>query len=270
MLRTRLLSAAVLLPVVICCVFQGGEFFNVLIAVWLSVAGAEFWRLTSSKNFHPALGFLLGMIWLFLLDAHLVDVDLLEPGLLVLLLVSLAWQIFRRKEASIAGWALSVAGGVYLGVCGACWVKLRQLEPDGLWWVLIILTASILADTGAYFVGHMWGRRALAPTVSPGKTWEGYLGGVVIGGVSTGLLAVIIQSIGGTDSITGLYGFVFGFVVAVFAPFGDLVISMVKREAGVKDSGHIIPGHGGALDRIDSMLWAGAIGYCLILCMAIL
>ena len=266
MLRTRLLSVAVLLPIVICCVFLGGVYFNVLIAVWLSVAGIEFWRLTSSKTFHPALGFLLGMVWLFLLDAQLANVDLLEPGLVVLLLMSLAWQLLHRKESPVADWALSIAGGLYLGVCGACWVKLRQFEPDGFWWVVIILAASILADTGAYFAGHLWGRRALAPTVSPGKTWEGYIGGVVTGGVLAGLLAVILQRTGEAGSVTSQYGFIFGFAVAVLAPLGDLTVSMFKREAGEKDSGRIIPGHGGALDRIDSILWAGAIGYCLVLC----
>ena len=259
-----------LLPIVLCCVFQGGVFFDVLIAVWLTVAGAEFWRLTTSKTVHPTLGFVLGMIWLFLLDAQLVNVDLLQPGLVVLLLVSLAWQLLHREEFPVVDWALSVAEGLYLGVCGACWVQLRQLEPDGLWWVLIIFAACILSDAGAYVVGHLWGRRALAPTVSPGKTWEGYIGGIVIGGVLASFLAVILQHTGGAGGITGLritalHGSIVGFVVAVVAPLGDLTISMVKREAGEKDSGHIIPGHGGALDRIDSILWAGAIGYCLVL-----
>jgi len=265
LLRTRLLSAAVLLPIVVYCVYQGGVLFGVLVVVWLSVAGIEFWRLSSSKRFHPALAFVLGMIWLFLLDAQFAKVDLLGPGLAALVLVSLGWQVFHRRETPVADWALAVAGGLYLGVCGACWIKLRQLEPDGLWWMLTILPSIILADTGAYFVGRAWGRHLLAPALSPGKTWEGYAGGVFTGGLLTGLLGVLWHRVAGAGTVSGFDGLIFGLIISIVAPLGDLVVSMLKREADVKDTSHIIPGHGGALDRIDSVLWTGVIGYYLVL-----
>jgi len=239
--------------------------FFALLIVWLTVAGIEFWRLSTSDTVHPTLAFLLGAVWLVLADSQFPRLYMLEPGIGVLVLVSAGWQVFHRDRAPTAGWALELAGGLYLGVCGAYWVKLRALEPDGLWWVLTVLAAIMLADTGAYFVGRKWGHHALARTLSPGKTWEGYLGGIVCSVLSTALIGGLWHRAVGVVTVDALKGLIVGLVVSAMAPMGDLVVSMFKREAGVKDTGHIIPGHGGALDRVDSILWAGVIGYFLVL-----
>jgi phosphatidate cytidylyltransferase len=120
----------------------------------------------------------------------------------------------------------------------------------------------MIADSGAYFVGRAWGRRKLAPTLSPGKTWEGYLAGIVTGGLLTWLLATLWPKVAGVQTtLSGTHGLILGVVVAVVAPLGDLAVSMIKRSVDVKDSSSIIPGHGGALDRVDSVLWAAVIGY---------
>ncbi|RLC99097.1 MAG: hypothetical protein DRI77_03550 [Chloroflexi bacterium] len=268
MLRTRFLSAAVLLPVVFTCIYLGALPFLILVTLLLTLAEIEFCQLMARGGFHPVPIFGLGLVWLSLADAYLkaqfpaLGLELLQPGLTLLLLGSLSWQLFHRHESPVTDWALTVIGGLYLGLCGACIIGLRGLRPDGLWWTLTAIPAILLADTGAYFFGRAWGRHKLAPTLSPGKTWEGYLAGVVVGGLLTALLASLWHAQAGTViAVTGLHGLVLGVLIAIFAPLGDLAVSMVKRQVGAKDSGTIIPGHGGALDRVDSVLWAAVIGY---------
>jgi phosphatidate cytidylyltransferase len=127
---------------------------------------------------------------------------------------------------------------------------------------MVSVGAIVIADSAAYFVGKAWGRRKLAPTLSPGKTWEGYIAGVICGSLMTALLTALLHTWVGTGiAPNGVHGLILGLVVSVIAPLGDLVVSMIKRDAGVKDSGSILPGHGGALDRMDSILWAAVLGY---------
>jgi phosphatidate cytidylyltransferase len=261
-LRTRLLSAAVLIPIAGCCIYLGGLPFLALVLSLLTLANIEFCHLVASDGFRPTLAFGLGMVWLFLLDAQFSTLGLLRPGMALFLLGSLAWQLFHRQGSPVADWALTMTGGLYLGLCGACLIGLRCMQPDGLWWTLTVVPAIMLADTGAYLVGRVWGRHQLAPALSPGKTWEGYAAGVIASGPLTALLASLWRvRVGAGAAFSGVHGLILGLLIAILAPLGDLAVSMMKRQAGVKDSGHVIPGHGGALDRVDSILWAAVIGY---------
>jgi len=265
-LRTRVLTAVVLIPIVVCCIYWGGPLFLALVALLLTLAEIEFCGLMARDGFRPVLAFGVGLVWLFLSDAQFPQWGILQPGLALILLASLAWQLFHRQGSPVADWSLTVTGGLYLGLCGACLIRLRGLQPDGLWWTLTAVFSTMLADSGAYFVGRAWGRHKLAPTLSPGKTWEGYLAGVVVGGLATALLASLWPTEAGTGTyIDGLHGLILGVLLAVLAPLGDLAISMIKRQVRVKDSGRIIPGHGGALDRLDSILWTAVIGYYYVL-----
>jgi len=265
-LRTRLLTAIVLIPTVIYCIYLGALPFLALVALLLTLAEIEFCQLMARDGFRTAPAFGLGLVWLFLVDAQLgaqfptLKLELLRPGMALIMLGSLAWQLFHRQGSPVADWALTVTGGLYLGMCGACVLRLRGLR-DGLWWTLTVIPAIMLADTGAFVVGRAWGRHKLAPTLSPGKTWEGYLAGVVIGGLLTALLASLWRVAGAATVVSGIHGLVLGILIGTLAPLGDLAVSMIKRHVGVKDSGSVIPGHGGALDRVDSILWAAVIGY---------
>jgi phosphatidate cytidylyltransferase len=252
-LRTRALTAIVLLPIVIGCIYQGRLLFLALLAVLLTLAEIEFCQLMARKGHRPALIFGVGMVWFLLLDAYDPTLELLRPGMALIVLGALAWQLLHRQGAPVADWSLTVTGGLYLGLCGACTIGLRGL-PDGLWWTLTAVFSIMFADSAAYFIGRAWGRHKLAPTLSPGKTWEGYLGGIIVGEVVTVVLASIWH-------LGVVHGLVLGLLIATFAPLGDLAVSMIKRDVGAKDSSHLIPGHGGALDRVDSILWAAVIGY---------
>ena len=253
MLRTRALTAIVLLPIVIGCIYQGELLFLALLALLLTLAEVEFCRLLARKGFRPVLVFGIGMVWLLLLDAYSPTLKLSQPGITLIVLGTLAWQLFHQQESPVADWALTVTGGLYLGLCGACLIGLRDLL-DGPWWTLTTVLSIMFADTGAYFIGRAWGKHKLAPTLSPGKTWEGYVGGIIVGGLMTALLASLWH-------LGTVHGLAMGLLVAIFAPLGDLAISMIKRHVGAKDSSNLIPGHGGVLDRVDSILWAAVIGY---------
>jgi phosphatidate cytidylyltransferase len=161
-------------------------------------------------------------------------------------------------ERSVPAAAATLLGAVYLGALGGTMAALATLAPPGggAWRVVLLLAISMVSDTFAFFVGHAWGRRRLAPSVSPGKTVEGALGGLA-GGI-VGALAVRQL---GLPSLPISHAVVLGVAVAALGIVGDLHESLLKRWAGVKDSGALFPGHGGMLDRIDSLLFGAPVLY---------
>lgn len=160
----------------------------------------------------------------------------------------------RQREPSVGGMALTLMGIYWIGFALAYAVLLRGL-PHGMGIVIDVLVGVFLGDTGAYLGGHMFGRRPLARRISPGKTVEGLLIGMAF--------AVLGVWIAGRyqDWLSGTHALVLGLGVAVAAPAGDLFESFVKREAGTKDSGRLFGAHGGALDRLDGVLFAAVVGY---------
>ena len=253
-LRTRTISAAILLPVVVGAIYIGGELFLVLVALVLGLAAFEFVRLMERVDFHPALLFSWGFVGLGVLVARDPDGTWLRPAMAGLLGGALVWQFLQtQRPAPTADWALTVVGGLYIGWMGGHLVALRE-APDGLRWLLVSLILTWSADTGAYMIGSTWGRRKLAPRLSPGKTIEGTVGGWLTGVIVGALLAALF----GFGIVHGLS---LGALVGVASPLGDLGISMIKRHAGAKDSSRLIPGHGGMLDRLDSILFTVVVGY---------
>ena len=131
---------------------------------------------------------------------------------------------------------------------------------------ILVLAAVFLADSAAYFIGRRFGQHKLSPRLSPKKTWEGYLAGVVAGTLGAALVAYLWSLWAGADfTVTPWQGALLGLVISVITTLGDLGESMLKRQSGVKDSSNLIPGHGGVFDRIDSWLWAAPIGFYFIL-----
>lgn len=262
MLRTRVLTAIVLIPIVVGLIYIGGLPFLALLVCLTTLAGIELCLLISRRPFRGIHVFGMAVVWLFLLDGKFPAWALLRPGLTGILFLSFAWQVFRGGPSEVLDWAGAVTSGVYVGLLASFFVRLRDLPGHGLWWTLAAAVTIVIADSAAYFVGTAWGKHKLAPTVSFGKTWEGYVSGIVAGGLSGGFMAWLgALTVGPAATIPYGGGFVLGTLIGTVAPLGDLAISVVKREAGVKDSGHLLPGHGGMLDRIDSVLWAGALAY---------
>jgi phosphatidate cytidylyltransferase len=171
----------------------------------------------------------------------------------------------RGQDQPGTNFAVTLSGIFYLGWIGAYLISLRDL-PDGFWWELLVLPVVWIADSGAYFIGRSLGKHKLSPRLSPKKTWEGYIGGVVTGTLGAGLLAYLWGLLGAPAStITVSNGLLLGLIISLTTTLGDLGESMIKRQVGIKDSSNLIPGHGGVFDRIDSWLWAGVIGYYVII-----
>jgi len=192
------------------------------------------------------------------------------PAILVVSVLAGLFWVMRRSdtEGAIVDWALTVAGASYVGGTMHYFIPLRS-TPDGagLFWVLTVLICTWTCDITAFFVGRRWGRARLAPRISPGKSVEGAVGGVVgtvlvalaLGPLLTAILSATGLTVLSSPSFVRLAGL--GATVAVCAVVGDLTESFVKRQCGAKDSGDLIPGHGGILDRIDSVLLASVGAY---------
>jgi phosphatidate cytidylyltransferase len=266
MLKERVAIALLLLPLALWVIGDGGWLYLAAIGLVLALAAAEFALLYRRYGFRPALGLVIGGAVLLTLSRFLFGFEHAPLLLTGLFLLAMTWHLVdfeRGAERSGTDFALTLAGILYLGWIGAFLISLRQI-PDGEWWLLVALPSVWLADSAAYFVGRAMGRRRLAPRLSPKKTWEGYLAGVVVGGLSGALFGALWRIGASPESGVNLgNGLLVGVVTGALAPLGDLGESMFKREIGVKDSGTLLPGHGGALDRLDSWLWAGVLGFYL-------
>ncbi len=268
MLRQRVLVVLVLFPIGLVVILAGGGWFAAGIALMLGMAGFEFGRLFRATGQRPSLPMLVGFSAAFALARHAWGFGGSPELLAAVCLLGMTWHLIDYERGALASgtdMALTWGGILYLGWIGGYFVSLRDL-PDGTWWLLLALPTVWLADSAAYFVGRRFGRHKLAPRLSPKKTWEGYLAGVVTGAISGALLALAwAQLADNPASFSVVNGIVIGTVLAVFTTLGDVGISMIKRQVQVKDSGSLLPGHGGVLDRIDSWLWAGVLGYYLVL-----
>jgi phosphatidate cytidylyltransferase len=251
-LRIRLASAFVLIPIVLGSVYFGGLAFFAVVAAALLIAGYEFFQMIQRVGHRPIIWLGLALIALFLFNAFArtaLDRELLTGALIASLILALFWH----EEDWLASWALTILGALYVGWLGACAILVRDL-PNGLIWTLSALVTVWANDTGAYFVGTRLGRHGFFTSISPKKTWEGAIGG-------SALATLTMLVLGSFAGLTLLQSLVFGFGISVAGTFGDLAESLLKRQTGVKDSGSIVPGHGGLLDRIDSLLFAAVFAY---------
>jgi phosphatidate cytidylyltransferase len=252
-LGARLLSAIVLVPVVLFVVYRGGLFWLAGILLVAALAWRELAVLVKHSRFNLAT--ILGLLFVFgaIIDAYadasgLLKIDLIRPLIAGLIIVSLIWALYDRSEQPTADWAITVASAIYLGLMLGHFISLRMRE-DGFQWVVVALGLTWIVDTFAYFVGSTLGRHKLWPRISPRKTWEGLAGGTLAGLIAGPLVCSWLLG------LNPWLGLLVGALVALFDPFGDFAVSMFKRIAGIKDSSRLIPGHGGMLDRLDSLLF---------------
>jgi phosphatidate cytidylyltransferase len=274
-LAIRIASVVVLLPLIIAGVWWPPT--TVLLAgVATSLAIGELFAMFRHGGYQPRLAEGLTIGWLICAATFfqpLTTIDLLLAVMFVAIIGTLIAEIARRdRQTSLLSWALTLAGAYYVGGLLSSYLLLRQLEqplqdgwlafaqiPPGAAWVFFTLATTWLQDTGAFFVGRAFGRTKMAPILSPKKSWEGFAGGMAAA-IATALFCVPLLGL----PITLVEAVILGMAAGIFGPLGDLAESLIKRQVGVKDSGFIIPGHGGILDRIDSILFTGPVIYYLV------
>ncbi len=273
MLRQRLISAAILIPVVVIVLFLGQPWLGLLILVVAGLAAREVFPLLRGAGIasEPLLGIAIALVvaaggWL-LSDAIGETWILVGLGVIIA-----AIGAFLRPDPreGFQVWLGTVFGAIYIGMLGFLLLIVEHAPrmpagaPLAPWlgagqaWLVVCVLGVWAFDSGAYAAGRTWGRRGFMTHISPKKTLEGVIGGVV---VATFVTALTLWAAGANP----IGAIALGPLIAIAAQAGDLAESLLKRAAGAKDSGALIPGHGGMLDRVDSIIFAAPIVYFYIL-----
>lgn len=249
---TRMLTGLVLGTIVMLCIIVGKFALLAMVLIIMYLATKEYVKILEHKGFFPSIKVMVLAELLLAWVAYVQRFDLVALVLSFCAIASFMWVLFCGRQPYIANVATTLLGIVYCGWFPLHIIFLRHLScarfDSGLGFVVLMFTAILMTDIGCYYVGTNFGKHKLASVISPNKTIEGSLGGAcfaVIGAVLVGI------SFGLEWYLAALAGLLCTF----FAQIGDLSESLIKRDAGVKDSGHSLPGHGGFLDRTDSFIF---------------
>ncbi|MCD7879991.1 MAG: phosphatidate cytidylyltransferase [Candidatus Gastranaerophilales bacterium] len=263
LLKNRIITGFAIGALVFACILLGGKFLLALLLIFIIIASKEYADILKNKGFLPFFKVILIVsVSMILVSASGYD-NLIPLVLLLGAISSFLAVLFRGRQPYIANVATTILG--FLIAWMPCHVFLiRQMGSEvslfgitfkqGLYFLILIFFVILLTDIGAYFFGIRFGKHKLSPVISPKKTVEGALAGGICA-VITGLI------IGKLIGISVYHSFVLSLIVTVMAQLGDLSESLIKRDAGVKDSGHSLPGHGGFLDRADSYLFSVPLAY---------
>ena len=255
---SRIVVAAILLPIVLGLVWLGGWWLFGLALVGGLLALHELYGMARSLGPVVLAGY-AGLV-LTLLGAQLGGPTWLLAGILATVPATLLlFFVSSARQHAVAGFSVTLLGVAWVGGGLALLLLLRDIPLDGRLLVFTTLLAVFADDTAAYVVGRAIGRHRMSPAISPGKTWEGFVAGT-LAAVGVTFFALYEQ-----DVLTNAESLVLGLVIALAATLGDLFESAVKRDLGMKDSGRLLGGHGGVLDRLDAPLWAGAAAYVTLL-----
>ena len=253
-LAQRILTAAVGIPLIVAVVWAGDWWFAGVVAAAAGIAVLEVQ--SARRHLLSPISLAAGVFAALLAASAKLGFDDVPWALALVILVPTAALAFARDpREAVTDWHWAIAPAVYVGWLAGHFILLREV-PDGRDWVLLSVLTVWITDTGAYFVGRPLGRHKLAPHISPGKTWEGALGGQAAGFIA---VAGLTEAFGLDVNIVHVVAL--GLVVPTVAQIGDLAESALKRGLGVKDSSGLVPGHGGVLDRLDSLLFAAPAVY---------
>lgn len=257
---SRVLVALVLLPVVIGLVYLGGWWIFGLTLGGGLIALHELYVM--ARELRPlVLGGYIGFV-LTLVGLQLGGLEWMVGGILATFVFCfVVYGLSDVRASATTSFGVTVLGVVWVGAGLGFLLLIRDIPDFGFWAVVAVLFTVFAADTGAFFVGRTLGRHKMAPAISPAKSWEGLVGGLVAAIV----MAFVILYKDRGDFLTIPETLALGAAIALASVLGDLFESAVKRDLTVKDSGRLLAGHGGMLDRLDSLLWAGPAAYYVIL-----
>jgi phosphatidate cytidylyltransferase len=262
---TRIITGVIGIPLVLVLVFwPGGLPFTVLIGLAIVAGMIEFYRASRRGGFRPnrLLGVVAAGLTIYLAREISPQTLLIGPVLVGLTILSLSYELLRDNRRPVAN-----VGSTLLGLAYVCWllqhfILLRGIDGSmtlgpwiadrGAWLVMFALFCTWALDTGAYFVGKFYGRKKLAPAISPNKTVEGSVAGFACSLIVGAVLGALLH-------IPQPHGLILGALIGIIGQIGDLAGSAIKREVGIKDFSSLLPGHGGVLDRVDSLLFVGPV-----------
>ena len=254
--RQRVLTALIILPVILSGLVWGGKpFFNILILLVSLLCLGEYYKMVFPKrSLLQAAGVLLGLIPLILAIYFQQEVYVLL-GIFIIFFFSAFITIFfyNTLEEPFVSLTSFAFGASYIGLCSSL-IALIRYFPYGRRWIFFLLIVVFAADTGAYYIGKTFGKRKLCPAISKGKTVEGAVGGLFFSALGAVFAWALFFNFFDLSLLVAL-----AILLALVSQLGDLVESVIKRACGFKDSGTLLPGHGGVFDRVDALLLAGPV-----------
>ncbi len=260
---TRMLTGFIMGTIAMGCIILGGIALFLLLAVVIYFASKEYVKILEHKGFFPSLKIILFAEAILAVITYFDRFDYVAFALTLCTFMAFLWVLFRGRQPYIANVATTILGFVYCGYFPLHLQLLRDMHSatyhDGLGFVVMMFTAILLTDVGCYYAGTRFGKRKLAPVVSPNKTIEGSIGGAVSAIIGALIVGAFINYC--FVEVQWYVSVLIGFICTVFAQIGDLCESLLKRDAGVKDSGNSLPGHGGFLDRSDSFIFTIPVMY---------
>lgn len=248
---TRMLTGLIMGTIVMVCIMCGGPALLALLIFMLAMGSREYVKILNHKGFYPSLKVIYITELILATVVYFKRFDLVAITLTICAMSSFMWVLFRGRQPYIANVATTLLGMVYCGWFPLHLIFLRDLSCDkydsGLGFVVLMFTAILLTDIGCYYIGTKFGKHKLAPVISPNKTIEGSIGGMFFAILGALIVGYFIE-------LQWYLAIAAGIICTIFGQIGDLCESLIKRDAGVKDSGTSLPGHGGFLDRTDSFV----------------
>lgn len=253
----RIMTGLVGIPLLLFFILQGGIFFAGLVFILATMGIWEYGKMVTAKGYQFQIVPVMLSAWIMIISCYLGFKDWASMGMMLVFLWIFFVAIVQYPRYEVSDIAVHFLGVIYIGWTMSHLLLLNKMS-EGILLVLYLFFAIWSSDSGAYFVGKFFGKHKLWPKVSPKKTIEGSIGGIV----TTCLVLYLLNMYCGL--LPNYSVFVIGIVISIVGQIGDLIESLIKRFCGVKDSGNILPGHGGILDRFDSiMLAAPFMYYCI-------
>jgi len=260
----RTISSLIAIPIIAACVWFGEIWFTILVAGWSLGTAWEFYHiLQRSRGLSPFTYFGMAWVLFFVISPHLgqylffakipAAIFILTAGVILSLVIMLGR---RDKENAFTNWTWTLGGILYIGWLLSQYVALRRIDTVHGGWVFLALFCTFASDSSAYLVGRVFGKHKMAPYISPKKSWEGAAAAVA----GAGIISIVVSYLFNLP-LDYWQAFILGILISILGQLGDLVKSLFKRNMEIKDSGKVLPGHGGFLDRMDSLAFTGVMVY---------
>lgn len=265
-MKTRVIAAAVLLPLLLIVVLVLPKIFTaILFGAMAALAAYELLYSTSLVRHPRLIAYAMVMAFLTALWCSFgSEYAIALLGILVYCAVLFGEMMLSHVKIPFEKVAYCLAAGLLIPFLLTSIVRIHAVRTTGRYFIMIPFVLAFLSDTGAYFAGRAFGQHKLAPVISPNKTVEGVIGGV-LGAMLGMVLYTLILNVAFRFRVNYLLALLYGILGSLGAVFGDLCFSVIKRQTGIKDYGNLIPGHGGILDRFDSMMIVGPLTEVLLL-----